>query len=167
MELAPQPVRRNLRAKPAPPNLSICAQCASVNSARTLTNSFASYHILVSPAVSYNYALFCATARRYLSYFQWLPHSFYRHGWVPPSFALGACPIRSGGSAAIKFVRPLFSYSYKSLFPQLLSFHIHANPPGGVGCNGFRTVSQQRQSERRCRPEFGIPYFEIFAMKTE
>jgi hypothetical protein len=25
---------------------------------------------------------------------------------------------------------PLFSYSYKSLFPQPLSFHIHANPPG-------------------------------------
>ncbi len=25
---------------------------------------------------------------------------------------------------------PLFSYSYKSLFPQPLSFHIHTNPPG-------------------------------------
>src|SRR5713101_2934697 len=33
MKLAPQPARRNLRAKPAPPNVSTCAQCASINSA--------------------------------------------------------------------------------------------------------------------------------------
>src|SRR6266446_9167749 len=97
MESALQPVRRNLRAKPAPPNLSTCARCASIDSARTLTNFFVSYHILVNPAVSYNYALFCATARRYLSYSQWLPHSFYRHGggtprplrWVPARFRSG------------------------------------------------------------------------------
>src|SRR5467141_4358703 len=143
MKSAPQPVRRNLRAKPAPPNLSICAQCASGDSARTLTNSFASYHILVSPVVSYNYALFCATARRYRSYFQWLPHSFYRHGGGYPR-PLRWVPARSGrgGSAAIGFVRPLFSYSYKSLFPQLLSFHIHANPPGVWGA----TVSERSRN---------------------
>src|SRR5713101_2155144 len=29
-----------------------------------------------------------------------------------------------------KFARPLFSYSYKSLFPQPLSFHIHTKPRG-------------------------------------
>src|SRR6266436_9608674 len=46
-------------------------------------NSFASYHVPAAPAVSCDYALFCATARRYPSYFQWLPHSFYRHGGVP------------------------------------------------------------------------------------
>jgi hypothetical protein len=28
------------------------------------------------------------------------------------------------------FVAPLFSYSYKPIFPQLLYFHIHTNPPG-------------------------------------
>src|SRR5216684_2904454 len=33
MKLAPQPLRRNPRAKSAPPNLSICAQCASIDSA--------------------------------------------------------------------------------------------------------------------------------------
>src|SRR5258708_7393046 len=33
MKLAPQPARRNLPAKPAPPNVSTCAQCASINSA--------------------------------------------------------------------------------------------------------------------------------------
>src|SRR5467141_2959281 len=31
------------------------------------------------------------------------------------------------------FVTPLFSYSYKSLFPQPLSFHIHTKPPGVWG----------------------------------
>jgi|SRR5260370_21351750 len=43
MKLALQPVRRNLRAKSAPPNLSICAQCASIDSAigtlRTLSKN--------------------------------------------------------------------------------------------------------------------------------
>src|SRR5229473_3496973 len=33
MKLALQPLRRNPRAKSAPPNLSICAQCASIDSA--------------------------------------------------------------------------------------------------------------------------------------
>jgi len=47
-------------------------------------NPFPSYHIPATPAVSYDYALFCATARRHPSYFQWLPHSFDRHGGVPP-----------------------------------------------------------------------------------
>jgi len=46
-------------------------------------NSFAYYHIPATPAVSCDYALFCTTARRHPSYFQWLPHSFYRHGGVP------------------------------------------------------------------------------------
>ncbi len=36
MKLAPQPVRRNLRAKPAPPNLSIYALCASIDPAIAL-----------------------------------------------------------------------------------------------------------------------------------
>jgi len=46
-------------------------------------NSFASYRIPATPAVSCDYALFCATALADPSYFQWLPHSFYRHGGVP------------------------------------------------------------------------------------
>src|SRR6266436_3481324 len=168
MKSAPQPVRRNLRAKPAPPNLSICAQCASGDSARTLANSFASYHILASPAVSYNYALFCATARRYLSYSQWLPHSFYRHGggtprplrWVPARF-------RSGWFRGNQIWPPFVFILLQIPFPATPFFSHPCKSPGGVGCNGFKTVSQQRHSERRCRPEFCIPYFEIFAMKTE
>jgi hypothetical protein len=47
---------------------------------RTTCKSPVCYHIPVTPAVSCNYALFCATARRYPSCCQWLPHSFYRHG---------------------------------------------------------------------------------------
>jgi hypothetical protein len=50
MELAPQPVRCNLRAKPAPPNVSICAQCACIDSAistfRTLSKAAAQYRSL-------------------------------------------------------------------------------------------------------------------------
>jgi hypothetical protein len=49
------------------------------------TNPFASYHIPVNPAVSGNYALFCATARRYPSCNQEVAHSFYRHGGGTPS----------------------------------------------------------------------------------
>src|SRR5258708_30767152 len=52
-------------------------------------NSFASYHIPATPAVSCNYALFCATARRYPSYSQQLPHSFCRHrGGTPVASVL-------------------------------------------------------------------------------
>src|SRR5260370_23360146 len=40
MKLAPRPVRRDLRAKPAPPNLSICVQRASIDS---VTSSATSY----------------------------------------------------------------------------------------------------------------------------
>src|SRR6266851_6730023 len=32
-----------------------------------------------------------------------------------------------------RFIAPLFSYSYESLFPQTLSFHIHTKPPGWGG----------------------------------
>src|SRR6267143_5473386 len=41
---------------------------------------FASYYIPVTPAISCNYALFCATARLHPLYFQWVPHSFRCHG---------------------------------------------------------------------------------------
>src|SRR6267143_2001217 len=150
MKLAPQPVRRNLPGKPAP-NVSTCVHCAPVNSARTLANSFAYYHILVSPVVSYNYALFCATARRYLSYFQWLPHSFYRHGgggtprplrWVPARF-------RSGRLRGNQICPPFVFILLQIPFPATPFFSHPCKSPGGVECNGFRTVSQQRQSERR------------------
>src|SRR6266849_5724414 len=33
-------------------------------------------------------------------------------------------------STTLRFIAPLFSYSYKPLFPQPLSFHIHTKPPG-------------------------------------
>jgi hypothetical protein len=53
-------------------------------------NSFASYHIPATPAVSCSYALFCATARRYPLPFQALAHSFHRHGVYPPPVR---CPL--------------------------------------------------------------------------
>jgi len=56
--------------------------CCPFSRLQTL-NSFASYHIPATPAVSCDYALFCATARRYPLPFQELAHSFYHHGGVP------------------------------------------------------------------------------------
>ena len=57
MKLAPQPLRRNSRAKPALPNLSTCAQCASIASAistfRTLSKNCRA--VSVSPSKSFRY----------------------------------------------------------------------------------------------------------------
>ena len=62
-------------------------------------NSFASYHIHVNPAASFNYGLFYATERRYPSYSQQLPHSFCRHGggtplWSPCSDLCALCVMK-------------------------------------------------------------------------
>ena len=54
-------------------------------------NSFDSYHIRVTPAVSCDYALFCATAQRQTVPHQSFAHSFYRHG--------GGTPLRRGGTS--------------------------------------------------------------------
>src|SRR5260370_6806106 len=43
--------------------------------------------------------------------------------WGPPAL------LATRHSSLATFLRPLFSYPYKSLFPQPLSFHIHTNPP--------------------------------------
>jgi hypothetical protein len=97
-------------------------------------NSFASYHIPATPAVSCDYALFCATARRDPSYFQWLPHSFYHHGGVPSatSVLLTPCPLccafsqSSGAQARQLFClhRPGASLSslYALFYPRFLCF---------------------------------------------
>src|SRR5229473_2368358 len=57
MKLAPQPVRRNLRAKPALPNLSTCAQCASIASAistfRTLSKDCRAVSVSLSKFFRY------------------------------------------------------------------------------------------------------------------
>ena len=42
----------------------------------------------------------------------------------------GVHRLRASVADPTFFIAPLFSYSYKSLFPQPLSFHIHAKPPG-------------------------------------
>jgi len=88
-------------------------------------NPFASYHIPVTPAVSCDYALFCATARRYPFYYQWLPHSFYRHGGVLPQHFLSG-PRRlcvqclDGKSHVLRNLQPLCRLF--ALFSALPSF---------------------------------------------
>jgi hypothetical protein len=61
------------------PRRSLCCAFSRLRA----RNPFASYHIPVNPAVSGNYTLFCATARRYPSCNQEVAHSFHRHGVAP------------------------------------------------------------------------------------
>jgi len=75
--------RRVLRSQRSP--------CCAFSRLRVL-NPFASYHIPATPAVSCDYALFCATARRHPSYFQWFPHSFDRHGVCVPLWQIASQP---------------------------------------------------------------------------
>ncbi len=46
-------------------------------------------------------------------------------------------------SQPFDFLGPLFSYSYKSLFPQLLSIHIHTKPPGVWGISVWLFTSHR------------------------
>src|SRR5713101_8330181 len=68
-------------------------------------------------------AVTCITWRLYPLWPQSIAHTSRHHGGVPPKRTL--YPLWPS-----KFARPLFSYSYKSLFPQPLSFHIHTKPRG-------------------------------------
>ncbi len=51
---------------------------------RVPINSFASYYIRVTRAVSCDYAFFCATATTQTIAYQEVTHSFYRHGGGTP-----------------------------------------------------------------------------------
>jgi hypothetical protein len=54
------------------------------------------------------------------------------------------------------FARPLFSWSYKSLFPQLIYFHIHTKPPGGVGVlSNFQLKKRRRDRSQGCYRSLG------------
>jgi len=69
------------------------------------TNSFASYHTPATPAVSCSCALFRATARSYPSYFQQLPHSFYRHGGGTPVTSVYPEPSKGAPISAPSVLR--------------------------------------------------------------
>src|SRR6266478_694498 len=65
---------------------------SAIEGSQPLPNSFVSYHILVNPVLSCNYALFCATASQQVQRPQSLAHSFYRHGGGTPTLRLpSAC----------------------------------------------------------------------------
>src|SRR6266404_6233916 len=57
---------------------------------RVPINSFASYYIPVTRAISCDYARFCATATRQTVPYQWVAHSSYRHGSGTPPYRGGA-----------------------------------------------------------------------------
>jgi hypothetical protein len=52
-------------------------------------------------------------------------------------------------SANHRFLSSLFSYSYKSLFPQFLYFHIHTKPPG---CGDLGSLSRHSSLATRHFP---------------
>src|SRR6266481_4666461 len=55
------------------------------------------------------------------------------------------------------FLRPLFSYRYKSLFPQPFSFHIHTKPRGGgISLRSISPLASSPLFSSACRL-FGIP----------
>jgi hypothetical protein len=97
------------------------------------SNSFASYHIHSTPVFSCIYALFCATATRYLLSLQCLAHSFYRHGGVP-QWLSPPCPPRPSAVACpdpVWLANPMFSavcrlfgLSLRSFSPSCPSFSI-------------------------------------------
>ena len=60
-------------------------------------------------------------------------------------FTLAAPTRTSGNLHHLQNTRPLFSYSYKMLLPQLPCFHIHVVCPGGVP------------------PPFYVPHFQLLA----
>ncbi len=66
----------------------------------------------------------CVTWRLYPLCPHSIAHTSRRHG--------GGCmyPVARATARSSLLVAPLFSYSYKSLFPQNPLFHIHTNPPG-------------------------------------
>jgi hypothetical protein len=66
--------------------------------------------------------------------------------------------LRALSVAPARFNCLLFSYSYESLFSQLLYFHIHPNPPGGCtpppSSGSFRCIQRPASSvefSRACR----------------
>src|SRR5260370_40890412 len=62
-------------------------------------SSFVSYHILVNPVLSCNYAPFCAMASQQVQHSQLLTHSFYHHGGGTPLLRICSPPVsvRSAG----------------------------------------------------------------------
>ena len=114
-------------------------------------NSFASYHIPANPAVSCDYALFCATARRYPSCSQWLPHSFYRHGGVLSELRF---PQFSGAQTCQLLCLHRFGASLSSLCAlsrtRFLCFQwLAASFPKTPGVGGIRMQLARLRTRRR------------------
>jgi hypothetical protein len=94
------------------------------------------------------------------------PRESFRIRFYAKRRGVGAPILSPLASAAIEFTRPLFSYPYKSLFPQPLCIHIHTNPPGVWGSThswrdpnnapSLRRLSVHRKSLIPAAPESGF-----------
>src|SRR6266852_5652343 len=135
MELALQPVRRNLHAKPPRLSLSICAQ-------RPPIDSTISAAVSVSPLkfLRHDPAIQSATP---VNPFRINTCKSVSKQRTLSSFRINTCekrgrglpnaPHRASAPRMRQFARPLFSYSYELLFPQTLCFHNHPHCPGVWG----------------------------------
>ena len=83
---------------------------------------------------------------------------------VNPFRAIKLCETRPPAfrPCRLPFLSPFFSYRYKPLFPQLLSFHIHAKPRG---C-GVSFHRQSRPQPERCRKSFRMRFYVKFPCKS-
>lgn len=62
-------------------------------------------------------------------------------------------------SANHRFLSSLFSYSYKSLFPQSLYFHTHANPGGWGSSAVYLATRLPRAFMRRVTRHSPLPFY--------
>src|SRR6266851_10006397 len=132
MKLAPQPVRCILDADHTPrhqlsPVLSIDCRLF-VFSFCTPPFVFNSLQPLFAKHPGWGYP------DKSLLWNQQLPASFFRPCLQDSYPSCQSCLLSASRRLrGNRFIAPLFSYSYESLFPQTLSFHIHTKPPGVWG----------------------------------
>jgi hypothetical protein len=102
--------------------------------------------LVTTPFISLTCGLFislCALFRTPILCFQSLADSFAK---TPGVGTLAPLNILCASAANSVFARPLFSYSYELLFPQVLSFDNHPNCPGVApqsGMTGMKVIVEK------------------------
>ncbi|SRR6266404_4180202 len=96
-----------------------------VSSSKPL-KSFPSYHIPANPALSWGYALFCATAAHYLFCSQWLAHSFHCDRGGTLLLKLGPSDIQN---------RYFVSFVFTTLQTRLTASSLFSHPCKTRGCH--------------------------------
>src|SRR5712692_8776054 len=173
MKLAPQPLRRNSRAKPALPNLSTCAQCASIASAistfRTLSKNCPA--VSVSPSKSFRYRSSdakrhaskpfrintCESVSKQSTLNTFRNNTYEKQGGGGPRFPRLQRPASS--------IQPPEPYALRGASIPCGLSRLRILPVTTGGCTYPLRAGSEVQFVRG--PAFDILYFVILAMKTE